>query len=459
MEEEAPLYLCAHCDTEFMAPEGAERRCPRCLRLTTIVVATGAHARDVSRRQGLGAKALGITLLALLLSAGAVVLILDRRDEAPAPQNGAICAVAGDCGDSKGLLCVNSVCQCAEGLEWSQRQACEQVRVPTAAGPTTVPDTSTPRRDYGSKTREVKRLREALEAEPCDREKVIDLVDALAEGGAPREGAQSGEDFLERCGEHERLRMAVATAYKRISEWASAASQYTQLLDEEPYHRNAWGLRGRVWETAGKLEAATKDYQQALAIRPGLSDVPLNLAGLLERLGRHCEALSALDQLAANYPKAATQADIVARMRRLHRLGDCGEDYASGRASIRFRRNAKTLAVKVKVNGTTGSFIVDTGASYVAITKRFAAQAGLDPSSGRRFYCSTANGRIQASLVNARSVDVRGARATNVPVAIIDDLGADQDGLLGLSFLSRFEMKMNGPKGRLTLEVRDRGEQ
>jgi aspartyl protease family protein len=68
----------------------------------------------------------------------------------------------------------------------------------------------------------------------------------------------------------------------------------------------------------------------------------------------------------------------------------------------------------------------------------------------------TANGQSKAKLSRADKVALGKLEATNVPVAIqtTDDksFGAGVDGLLGMSFLSRFEVQMAGG----VIEVRTR---
>jgi predicted aspartyl protease len=51
-------------------------------------------------------------------------------------------------------------------------------------------------------------------------------------------------------------------------------------------------------------------------------------------------------------------------------------------------------------------------------------------------------------------VEIQGARAENVPAVILEDWGGNVDALLGLSFLSRFTIKMDPGSGQLVLTAR-----
>ena len=56
-----------------------------------------------------------------------------------------------------------------------------------------------------------------------------------------------------------------------------------------------------------------------------------------------------------------------------------------------------------------------------------------------------------ARLSTVDLVDVGGLTASQVNVAIIDALPDDMDGLLGLSFLSRFQIRLDSTKGTLKI--------
>lgn len=103
------------------------------------------------------------------------------------------------------------------------------------------------------------------------------------------------------------------------------------------------------------------------------------------------------------------------------------------------------VTVKVEINGVRGLFILDTGASYVTMRSSFADRAKIPPTE-TEITMMTANGQTKAKLSKADKVMLGKLEATNVPVAVqkVDEksYGAGVDGLLGMSFLSRFEVQM-----------------
>jgi aspartyl protease family protein len=107
--------------------------------------------------------------------------------------------------------------------------------------------------------------------------------------------------------------------------------------------------------------------------------------------------------------------------------------------------------VEGSVDGRRLDFMVDTGASVVALRERDAARLGIHPIP--RDYTasvSTANGTIKAAPVQLNSLEVGGIRVHGVRAMVLPDQ-ALSDNLLGMSFLSRvrrFEMA----NGRLVME-------
>jgi aspartyl protease family protein len=93
------------------------------------------------------------------------------------------------------------------------------------------------------------------------------------------------------------------------------------------------------------------------------------------------------------------------------------------------------------VNGKRVRFLVDTGATAVALTAEDAARLGIHPSAlDYTASVTTANGQAHAAQVTLASVSVAGARVSDVQALFIDNVLPTS--LLGMSYLgrlSRFE--------------------
>ena len=94
------------------------------------------------------------------------------------------------------------------------------------------------------------------------------------------------------------------------------------------------------------------------------------------------------------------------------------------------------------VNGLPVRFVVDTGATVVALPASEAVRLGIDYRKGRRGSTRTASGVVPDYRVLFDTVKVGGIELRAVEGLVIEQ-GLDM-ALLGMSFLSRVEMKNEG---------------
>ena len=106
--------------------------------------------------------------------------------------------------------------------------------------------------------------------------------------------------------------------------------------------------------------------------------------------------------------------------------------------------------VEARVDGRRIEFLVDTGASHIALREREAARLGIYPRpSDYTVRVSTANGVTKAALVQLRSVEVGDILVRDVSAIVHPDEGLSVN-LLGMTFLSR--VRWTHERGKLVLE-------
>jgi aspartyl protease family protein len=107
--------------------------------------------------------------------------------------------------------------------------------------------------------------------------------------------------------------------------------------------------------------------------------------------------------------------------------------------------------VEARVDGRRMDFMVDTGASVVALRTSDAARLGIHPVP-RDFTAEvrTANGTVRAARIRLTSVEVGGLSVRDVEALVLPDevLG---ENLLGMSYLSRLR-RFEFTSARLILE-------
>jgi aspartyl protease family protein len=107
--------------------------------------------------------------------------------------------------------------------------------------------------------------------------------------------------------------------------------------------------------------------------------------------------------------------------------------------------------VAARVDGRRLEFMVDTGASVIALTARDAARLGVRPlRSDYTATVATANGTLKAAPIMLDTVEVDGLSVRDVQALVLPDEALSEN-LLGLSFLSRLR-RFEYAGGRLLLE-------
>lgn len=125
--------------------------------------------------------------------------------------------------------------------------------------------------------------------------------------------------------------------------------------------------------------------------------------------------------------------------------------HSSGSSAAGAGRQSVTLSADTRghfvtdgaINGGPVRFLVDTGATSIAIPARDAVRLGIDYRKGVPGRVQTAAGPAPAWRVMFDTVRVGGIQLTNVEGVVIEQ--GLEIALLGMTFLNRVEMKRDGP--------------
>ena len=130
--------------------------------------------------------------------------------------------------------------------------------------------------------------------------------------------------------------------------------------------------------------------------------------------------------------------------------------YAPKEISV-FDENGHLFLV-TRINGKIdATLLLDTGASTILLSRQKADAANLDLESPKRVEVKIADGRtVLAIPVMLDTVRIGDAHAENVQAAVLAESLPQQgfDGLLGMSFLSRFNFQVDYANKKLILEKR-----
>lgn len=117
---------------------------------------------------------------------------------------------------------------------------------------------------------------------------------------------------------------------------------------------------------------------------------------------------------------------------------------SGGRQSVTLAADAQGhFVADGAINGGVVRFLVDTGATAIAIPASDANRLRIDYRQGRRGTVHTANGPAAAYAVRFDTVRLGGLELHNVEGVVLE--AGLPIALLGMSFLNRVEMKREGP--------------
>ena len=124
----------------------------------------------------------------------------------------------------------------------------------------------------------------------------------------------------------------------------------------------------------------------------------------------------------------------------------------SGLRSVSIPRDARGhFQTEGRIDGQRIGFMVDTGASMIALNETSAARFGLRPSRGDyNATVTTANGTIKAARTRLAMVELGGLVVRDVEAMVLPDEALSEN-LLGLSFLSKLK-RFEYANGKMVLE-------
>ncbi len=177
--------------------------------------------------------------------------------------------------------------------------------------------------------------------------------------------------------------------------------------------------------TRGKFSAFSRKHLGAKAASP-------TKTGLIPMMVFWCVVMGLLYVVMTHYLKPK-QAQVLANGDLVITRSHDGHFYAVG-----------------TINGKEANFMVDTGASLVSVSEKFAQQAFIRGGVPTTFH--TANGSRPGRVVEGLGVSIGPVSVTNVKVGVGLNLGDEKDALLGQSFLSKFDITMT--KNQMVLRAR-----
>jgi clan AA aspartic protease (TIGR02281 family) len=285
-----------------------------------------------------------------------------------------------------------------------------------------------------------------LEDEPCDKNSANSLSDNLSSNGYKREAVAFNLGFAEVCPDTYFQYTEASEILFDLGDYQASLDAANKAVATTSNYIPALFLKAKSLSKLSNHKDAVETYNDILdkfdvEATLGL-DFYTELASSYAALGEYCEAASAIHTYIGYDAKMRDTTALQEQIKKYQDRGYCAYNFAR-RANRYVLKNGLNVA-DVIVNGVRGKFIVDTGASLVSVTPDFASRADIRPSA-RKAKFSTANGETIENTATLGSVELGGLTAKHVAASIMNkEFSPGIDGLLGMSFLSRFSIAVNG---------------
>jgi clan AA aspartic protease (TIGR02281 family) len=240
-----------------------------------------------------------------------------------------------------------------------------------------------------------------------------------------------------------------------LSDYSGAVTVASDLINLEPLYDNGYYLRALAHDGSGLAEKALDDYVTTLELvgdKDRIFSTPyFNMARLYEKLGRFCDAVLPIEAWVSLNPKhdtSQTRTIIANYMTK----GRCATGTRGSAEAFTVPRLNNVVNLPVTINGIRGTFILDTGATFVSLKNGFAQKAGVEVDQESIVRLRTANGIVDGKRGRAQTIQLRSLVAKDVPIVVQAGgaYGDGIDGLLGMSFLSRFNINIDGKTVRIS---------
>lgn len=192
---------------------------------------------------------------------------------------------------------------------------------------------------------------------------------------------------------------------------------------------------------------AARQWSHAVALQPDNPYFNYMRAAALARLGHRHAAADALQVTLLLRPEEHLARQIRTELASLSGLGNG----VGGETVVTLESARGVWVVPVLVNGQhRGRFLLDTGASVVVFSPAFAAAVGAKPREKDTLELDTLGGRTRGAWATVPSLKVGAAEVRNAEV-IVHAPGGELDGILGNTYLNRWEIALDPDRRLLRL--------
>jgi clan AA aspartic protease (TIGR02281 family) len=200
-----------------------------------------------------------------------------------------------------------------------------------------------------------------------------------------------------------------------------------------------------AWDHRDYVEAL-RLWSQAVGLQPANAELHYLRGRALAHLGLKASAADAYQTALLLEPQAPTAREAMAGLASLQSPAANADEVV-----VPLEPGLGVWMVPAIVNGHRGRFLLDTGSSVIVVGPALASAAGLTPAPGREaIELQTIGGRTRGPSATLATLQVGDAVLRDLPV-VLHDPGPGVDGILGNTFLSRYQIVVDGDRRQLAL--------
>ena len=218
---------------------------------------------------------------------------------------------------------------------------------------------------------QIKRRLDQLNREACYKDAITDLAEDLIKAEYPREAATSLRSFVKRCKNSEGLLRLAYSALESIGDYQGALEVADQLVNAYPANGTFRYWRAKAYDHLDDFSHALTDYLNTIQLdndpKDLVGDVFFNASRMYAGLGRLCDAIMPMETYISFDPVSRRNPRTTKIIADYAEKGNCDTGYATGAARIAISGQSNVHLLRVFVSSVGGNFILDTGATFVAV--------------------------------------------------------------------------------------------
>jgi tetratricopeptide (TPR) repeat protein len=280
---------------------------------------------------------------------------------------------------------------------------------------------------------------------------------ALDKLGYRREAATAQVSYSATCGGHAPSLRAAVNILLKLSDYPTAVTVVSDLIKLEPFYDNGYYLRAVAYDRGGSFKKAIDDYITAIELfahKDRIASVSyFGMARSYEKLGQFCDAVLPIETWVALNPARNDNSQTRAIIAEYMTKGKCEAAATRGEEIFAISRQQRLQVAGCRQRGTR-QFFAGYGRDICVVEEAFAQKAKVQIDQDSTVRLHTANGIAEGKRGRAATIQLRALQAKGVAVVVQNDgqatYGQDIDGLLVMSFLSRFKFTIDTQSARIS---------